>query len=372
MYYWQILSVELLGSSQTFLGTLTTLIILCIFANENNFIYKILDNVVGNFQEEIEKLRVNTNFENVINSSDYKLLTRVVGNEKEDEALKKEGTKLLSKISNLKLNLQFKYAKIEVFGDKQINAIKLSTEQTLAPLYTFGFCIFIFIFDELLRFSSMGFYNLFYSILATFIAFSFIFWLFIWIKFLINIHGESNSLMRKIKESIENFGNKFNKLPHPLVMIIILTILSSLCVCLISYFPIEWRSYALIISITLPFSLLGILKSCIHVTEYSHMFIFKHIFIIIVLAILLCTVLIYCINVNDNWLIPYNPYLFKASVFLFTLFNGLILPFLMPYLCYWSIYKKAQNNEKHSKELAKQKENEIKEELKKFCEKVQP
>lgn len=94
MYYWQILSVELLGSSQTFLGTLTTLIILCIFANENNFIYKILDNVVGNFQEEIEKLRVNTNFENVINSSDYKLLTRVVGNEKEDEALKKEGTKL--------------------------------------------------------------------------------------------------------------------------------------------------------------------------------------------------------------------------------------------------------------------------------------
>ena len=55
-------SVSLLGGSQTFVGILATLVILCIAQNANNFMFEVLKDIkeeIGNYSAPYKKLLVN-------------------------------------------------------------------------------------------------------------------------------------------------------------------------------------------------------------------------------------------------------------------------------------------------------------------------
>lgn len=94
-------SIELLGSSQTFLGVLATIVILFIFANkDSNFIYLLLSEVKDKISTQVRTLRTNTGVKPVIESHDYKLLTYFLKGDGNKE-LKEEGTKLLSRITSV-------------------------------------------------------------------------------------------------------------------------------------------------------------------------------------------------------------------------------------------------------------------------------
>lgn len=82
--------MSLLGTSQTFLGTLTSLIALCILFNTNNFIKEILNKISKNIGKDIIKLnnRININEiynKNIIGSSSYSKLLKFI-----DEQTKKD------------------------------------------------------------------------------------------------------------------------------------------------------------------------------------------------------------------------------------------------------------------------------------------
>ena len=373
----QVLSIELLGSSQTFLGTLATLIVLCIFSNENNFIYQMLKKVVENFQDEIKLLQINTDFKNITDSSDYKLLTHVVKDPDEDIQLKNEGIKLKSKISNCKLNLQLEYAPVESYGDRQIEDIENSREQILAPLYTFGFCMMMFVFDEIFRVVAPNVHGLCCSALAVFIAFSYIFWTFIWGGFI------SKNYRRKPQDAY-----KENRCKEKLVMwakkwkwhvtyrggIVVLLVVTIVLFFLTAYLSHVYYPYAIVVSFVLPFLFMGRWKMFVRKNNYSYMFVFKHFLCILFLAILLCWLFFHFFLVEENGyeLFSYSLYWFKASIFVFIFFNGLIFPFLMPYLCYSSIYREARNKVRLSKEKAAKMEEEIKRDLEEFSRMVEP
>lgn len=373
----QVLSIELLGNSQTFLGTLATLIVLCIFSNENNFIYQILKKVVENFQNEIKLLQINTDFKNITDSGDYKLLTRVVKDPCEDVQLKNDGVKLISKISNCKLKLQLEYAPVESFGDRQIVDIENSKEQILAPLYTFGFCMMMFVFDEIFRVFTPSVHGLCCSVLAVFIAFSFIFWIFIWGRFISKNYGrKAQDVCREewMQTETDDIGKKRKWYVTYKGGIIVLLMVTTVLFFFTAYSSHFYYPYTIVISFVLPFLLMGIWKMFVRRSGYSYMFVFKHFLCILVLSILLCWLFFYFfLEEEDGYeLFSFSFHWFKASIFVFIFFNGLIFPFLMPYLCYFSIYREARNNVKRSKDKADEMEREIRQDLKEFSRRVKP
>lgn len=48
---------ELLGGSQTFIGVLATIVVLCVVAESGNFIYKIFGEIIAGTKKEIENLK---------------------------------------------------------------------------------------------------------------------------------------------------------------------------------------------------------------------------------------------------------------------------------------------------------------------------
>ena len=74
--------MEFLGDSQTFLGVISSFLVLCIVINESNFIYNILGDIKKRISREIDKFDKTTDLQQIntiLNSSDYKLFERYIG-----------------------------------------------------------------------------------------------------------------------------------------------------------------------------------------------------------------------------------------------------------------------------------------------------
>ena len=265
------------------------------------------------FQEEINKLRTHIRFENITKTAEYKLLMFFINDSRSDFNKKQEGTKLLTEIARAQQELQFKYGvPLETEGDTQFERIKTAKEQVIAPLYTFGSCVLIFIFDELLRMPQIKYNDFLCSTLVAFIAISFFYWVWIWKKFMV-IFCFSGQKDKKSEDMDGGNNTKQN-----------MSYLSAL------------RDFISIIGI----------------------------------SIIICIVLFGIASLRDLKLPLYQSHLFKISIFSTIILNGFLLPFFMPYICYRSIYIKAQKKVAASQTEIAEQENKLKEQIKSFCEKI--
>lgn len=367
--------MELLGNSQTFLGTLATLTILCIFFCKSNFIYSILEEIKMKFEEEIKSLRTNTKIERITEKTDYKLLRQVANNDNSDNPeLKAEAIALLAKITDAKLQLQFKYIPVEGTGDTLIEDIHSSKEQILAPLYTFCYCLVIFIFDELLRIPTIGNIDFLCSVLSIFSTISIVFWGLIWIKFLIVYFPWNSSKIHNFTKETEQRGESL------LYSVIKKSLLCGLFfiigIWIIRYFILPHRYlYGIVVSFIIPIVYIGYKKLFVNknAKEYTYLLTIGHFFGFILLSVLFCLILFTYIGIFDSynhWLNPFQIDIFKIIILCAILLNGLILPFFMPYLCYYIIYIKAQRDVKDSKTKAEAIENDLIKSLEEFSQKV--
>lgn len=78
----EVYSISFLGSSQTFVGILATLIILCIGRNDNNFIYEVLKDIKSQIVEYTKRIKPTISLDSVKESSDYKSIFLFTQNEK--------------------------------------------------------------------------------------------------------------------------------------------------------------------------------------------------------------------------------------------------------------------------------------------------
>lgn len=173
-------SVIFLGESQTFVGVLTTVIVMCVLAGDNNFIFKILILIKTQMADNLKNVSSDINFNKLNNNSDFKLLKVLMsdkGNLSEEQ--KAEGGKILNKISLWKSDFQVEYAKPQLSGE--------DCEISLAPLYTFLFVLVVFLYDELLRSSICLLNDFLVSSLSFFTLFSSIYWFGKWITYLIDL-----------------------------------------------------------------------------------------------------------------------------------------------------------------------------------------
>ena len=236
-----------------------------------------------------------------------------INDSRSDFNKKQEGTKLLTEIARVQQELQFKYGvPLETEGDTQFERIKTAKEQVIAPLYTFGSCVLIFIFDELLRMPQIKYNDFLCSTLVAFIAISFFYWVWIWKKFMV-IFCFSGQKDKKSEDMDGGNNTKQN-----------MSYLSAL------------RDFISIIGI----------------------------------SIIICIVLFGIASLRDLKLPLYQSHLFKISIFSTIILNGFLLPFFMPYICYRSIYIKAQKKVAASQTEIAEQENKLKEQIKSFCEKI--
>ena len=368
--------MELLGNSQTLLGTLATLTILCVFHNDSNFIYKILEDVKKRFEDEIKSLRTNTKIEKITERRDYKLLKQIANNKTpENPKLQAEGIALMARISAAKQQLQFQYVPIEGAGNTLLERIHSSKEQILAPLYTFCYCLIIFMFDELLRIPAIGHINFLCSVLTIFFMISIFFWGFIWSKFLIN------HIPWKSKEPSSRKEDK-SKTEKSLLY----SIIKKSIICILFFILGIWGThqfflphrylYGIIGSFMIPVAYIGYLKLFTQKgkKEYTHLLTLGHLLGFMLLATLLCVIFFIYIEITNSyndWLNPFRTYMYKITNFCAILLNGLVFPFFMPYLCYYIIYKKAQRNVRDSKTKAEKIEDNLIKALEEFSQKVQ-
>lgn len=366
-----------LGSSQTFLGVLISLFVLCMVLNDGNFLYNILVEIKSRIYKEIDDLDKELKFEDINDSSDYKLLIRHI-NEKETSVIP-EDQLILSNAIGLKMKVisQFASLKSRYSGSllkpasNTMDRIEESKEQLIAPLYALLSCIMIFICDELIV--GLPQYNYWItSYMSIFILISTVYWSVLWITYYsdINISGKKSCLKEKIQLCHDTIGKKI-KWKYTLCVPIIYIIFSFVALTINRVIFQQIVLFGL--GLVLPIIVLSILKIRKHheYQEYTYESCIKHFigFSIMSIIITLTSLFLgkYIDGISLLFIYLEDFTLFKYMIFIFILFEGLILPFLVPYLGFHKVLRSFKSSVEENKAQYDTGVMDIEKELNKYC-----
>ena len=164
-------SISFLNDSKTFVGVLTTIVLMCVLIGDNNFIYEILKNTVDQIQKIhktktdniIKNIKDIMDFDDLFKSSDYKLVLLCANGKTENsEKEKTDALKLVNYVQKRCQQFRFKYIKpVPPSLALDINNKPKDQEHFLAPLFCFFYSIILFIFDEILALKHLPYNNLF-------------------------------------------------------------------------------------------------------------------------------------------------------------------------------------------------------------------
>lgn len=140
--------------------------------------------------------------------------------------------------------------------------------------------------------------------------------------------------------------------------------------------PIWVRRFVYGMFVGVPIFIMAIYRISLHpkLGSYSYEFLFRHFFLMFLLvgAIVLLFFLGGCFSsyINEMTIRYENCLALKVGILSFVLFNGLIMPFLAPYIGFRSVLKFARTEAKKGKESVEKVKADIEGSLKKFCEKI--
>lgn len=295
-----------------------------------------------------------------------------------DEGLHEEGAGLLANISTERAKFQVKYINVENKDLTILDKIVGAKEILLAPLYTLFFTITIFIFDELFRFRNDIPNNLMFSTLSCFIVLSYAFWTMLWFKYSFKFSKFDKLCMQNTKTKKYVFSylrtvNRKKKIGGSCVFIILaLAILHFINAYIINVSPFIIIGVGIII----PFATIGIfmLKFINGYSDYSYAFMCGHYIMILLLSVIVvCSyyLLLDILKTEESALIQYQSLtILKISVFVFTLLNGIILPFVFPYIAYYRYYEYVKAKTGESRKEANDIINSINKNLEDFVRKI--
>lgn len=372
-----------LGGSQTFIGILASLIVLCVILDKSNFIHSILDEIGKRIDEEIKNLDSTVGIE-VINDvpkkSDYKLLHRYIDelNEKKDKD--PEAKRLFNKAAAMDMKLQATFDQLKSGYSPKflkpahdlIEKIQDSKEQVIAPLYALLFCLVIFICDEIVVgiASASNFIISFLTILTTF---SFLFWIMMWGIFYRDIRIATESVSFPITGKGKNsFVNKFIKWKW---MYLALPVFYAICLFISTFVPIVWIKWliAFLVGFILPICCIASMRAKDHHVFgfYTYEYIFKHFVGLFLMSLLIAGVTIVgCVLSKDisSACFTFEDFVvLKISVISFILISGLLLPFLMPYYGFKRVLNIVEHEVINSKKSMMNELASVKKELDDFC-----
>lgn len=373
-------TISLLGESQTFLGIIATLTILCILHKGGNFIREILLLVRKRLQKQIEKLggiKVSQP-----EWTEWKLLMFFLSEEKKDD-LHEEGVRVMRDINSSYDAKSIEYMELQNTNKLVLNPVSTYSEYIMAPFYSFLYCLLVFVYDEMLRSSIPG-KEWMLSSLVIFTFFSFVLWTMIWVHFFrINSVGYHHiqrpkklcAFLKRCSSFVERQGYIRAVLMRILTWVLILL----LALTVMAYWSGIHELGAKVILVTallFPGLFIGFAKYLAKEgkPEYTHVLIASHAVIAWIVSVFLALIIHLAVDNFprlDICLFEYNSLMWlKFFILFFALMNGIIFPFLFPYISYMVLYEDV----KRKVALAEQDVNKMHEEnlkkLQKFCEKI--
>ena len=374
-------TISLLGGSQTFLGIIATLTILCILHNDGNFITKMLSLVYDRIKKEIGELSKKVKVAQS-DSTEWKLLMLFLSNDKQDE-LHEEGARVMRDINSRIDEKSIEYMGLEVTNKPFLDHVSTCSEHIMAPFYSFLYCLLVFIYDEVLRSGIPG-KDWILSRLAIFTFFSFVLWTLVWTHFFRSNSVGYQHIQRPKKicdflKKCSSFVGELGNIGASGVRIMVCVFFLLLALGVIGFFTglSEWGAKAvLVMALLLPGLFIGFAKYLAKEgkPEYTHVVIASHIFIAWVVSMVFAFLIHGAVDYFphlEGCLFEYDSLmLLKFFILFFALMNGIIFPFLFPYISYMALYGDVKRKVALAKEDVAKMHEENNQKLKEFCEKI--
>lgn len=374
-------TISLLGGSQTFLGIIATLTILCILHNDGNFITKMLSLVYDRIKKEIGELSKKVKVAQS-DSTEWKLLMLFLSNDKQDE-LHEEGARVMRDINSRIDEKSIEYMGLEVTNKPFLDHVSTCSEHIMAPFYSFLYCLLVFIYDEVLRSGIPG-KDWILSSLAIFTFFSFVLWTLVWTHFFRSNSVGYQHIQRPKKicdflKKCSSFVGELGNIGASGVRIMVCVFFLLLALGVIGFFTglSEWGAKAvLVMALLLPGLFIGFAKYLAKEgkPEYTHVVIASHIFIAWVVSMVFAFLIHGTVDYFphlEGCLFEYDSLmLLKFFILFFALMNGIIFPFLFPYISYMALYGDVKRKVALAKEDVAKMHEENNQKLRGFCEKI--
>ncbi len=374
-------TISLLGGSQTFLGIIATLTILCILHNDGNFITKMLSLVYDRIKKEIGELSKKVKVAQS-DSTEWKLLMLFLSNDKQDE-LHEEGARVMRDINSRIDEKSIEYMGLEVTNKPFLDHVSTCSEHIMAPFYSFLYCLLVFIYDEVLRSGIPG-KDWILSSLAIFTFFSFVLWTLVWTHFFRSNSVGYQHIQRPKKicdflKKCSSFVGELGNIGASGVRIMVCVFFLLLALGVIGFFTglSEWGAKAvLVMALLLPGLFIGFAKYLAKEgkPEYTHVVIASHIFIAWVVSMVFAFLIHGTVDYFphlEGCLFEYDSLmLLKFFILFFALMNGIIFPFLFPYISYMALYGDVKRKVALAKEDVAKMHEENNQKLREFCEKI--
>lgn len=386
--------MEFLDHSQTFLGVMLTLNVLCIYVQKrnfvgsvqedavdstesNNFIYNIIQAFRNRFIKDLTLRQVDLSQQHkqIEEDRDYQKIKEICQNPDgyDDSIIDKANIlsfEYSTQLNRIKMGLTSDYAKVFARVDR-------STEQFRAPLFSLGYGILIFLIDELCRvFTGEKFLFIAESVGWYLTWLSSIYWFIIWSFFLSKprkqphdtlSRGSTFDFIDKVFGTMDGTALKLLLCWGIYFLTLFLIPFSKNCNC-------RWESLIIAAGI-IPISIIGLCREikCPIRGNYSFMHILGHLggFSLFALGLSFIGANYYYASLSHLPIFSLSgmPAL-RLCIVLFALLNGILAPFALPYIKYSSLYHEEQHKLETQLETANKLNDRFKKSFKQFCEQV--
>ncbi len=334
---------SLLDGSQTLLGVLATIVILCVILNANNPIHSILSSVREKISTTITDIAKEV-VDQIRDDVRYLLLRiREKGDEPEDGEVKKGlPIILINEIQPIENRCNTEFDKIKGKYLNHCEYISETEEQTSAPIYTFLFCLIVFICEELLYYPNIIGKDQLMTFLLSFVLLSCVLWTSLWGFFIGRTRLKTDREKKTSPIVPMNWTRWLYKAGTCIGLFLVLYVLFIWAYShfnislLIDAFPII--AIGLIIISSVPFwGLRGLRRFNIKHNNYSKTFIFSHFSNITLLSIIYAFIVYFLSSMmkeiplfinSPTWAEDIRGTL-KFIIIMFVIINGLVLPFCM-------------------------------------------
>lgn len=325
--------VSLLGNSQTFVGVILTLEVLCIFLDtESNFINRLLSSINRKFIDQLKALEhvIEVKIVEFQNSGEYQKVSEICNGNSADD------TEITSKAQALEYDTSlgiFSYQSDISDSYEPIDAIAKYREQVLSPVYCLCFGLIIFLIDEITNLTGSVDSRLIFGTFV-FTILSSIYLLSIWATFI--YHSRTAHAVSGDTNWWNILDQKFGVVFLGIVKAVICGIIYCVAlICLPWDMMNAWgKTFFNILSFSMPIVMLGIIRiSCCKVKGYySYLHTIGHLISIAAFSIMIA-IIYQLIGTHHN--IQYglltNIESLRFSIVVFLCLFGVICPFLLPY-----------------------------------------
>lgn len=343
--------LKILGDSQTLLGVLATLNVLCLFLDKDgNFILSLIKVLNDAFIARLQRIEqsINKRVGEFLNSENYTSI-EIAASDNPDVEIKEKAQQLLFDTAVNKVNINTQIAD----SYKPIESISKYREQVLAPLYCFGFTLLLFVIDQIGPFFKSSF-TIAYFLVNVFTIISLIYWAVLWISFIVHsAHEHDKDDGDTLLQKIDRF---FTKPGSAALQFMISMAIYWLLILKLPWTELnEWGLTVFqILSFSIPIAILGIFRMAKSKIKgyFSYLHALGHLLAILIYSFGIA-IIYHCFfpdSLYGNGIL-FDGQWMRIFVVLFLILNGIILPFACPF------YRCSQILNTEKKKLGERQEN---------------